>query len=55
MTTQEGKTNLAGWTQDRWDRTITAYQEQRTSALWGTSKNSRPSEAATDDTVKALE
>ena len=48
MTTHEGKTNLAGWTQERWDRAITAYQEQGTMAVWRKSENSRPSEAAID-------
>ena len=55
MTTHEGKTNLAGWTQERWNRTATSYQEQGTSALWGKSRNSRRSEAAIDDVVDALE
>ena len=28
MTTHEGKNKLAGWTQDRWDRAVSHYQEQ---------------------------
>ena len=28
MTTHEGKTNLAGWTQDRWDKASTAKQKE---------------------------
>ena len=35
MTTQVGKTNLAGWTQARWDRAAAARQAQRTSTLFG--------------------
>ena len=27
MTTHEGKTNLVGWTQDRWDKASTAYDK----------------------------
>ena len=35
MTTHVGKTNLAGWTQARWDRAAAAHQDRRTSALLG--------------------
>ena len=29
MTTHEGKTKLAGWTQDRWDRAVTANHKSK--------------------------
>ena len=51
MTTHEGKTNLAGWTKERWDRAVTAYQEQGTLTLWAISRNSPPFDAAIDDMV----
>ena len=54
-TTHDGKTILAGWTQERWDRAAAAYQEQGTITLWEKSKNSRLSEAHFDDMNDALE
>ena len=45
MTTHEGKTNLAGWTQERWDRAITAYQEQGTLTLRRKSRNAHRASA----------
>ena len=42
MTTHEGKTKLAGWTQERWDRAVAAHQGQGTLTLLGHIQPSSP-------------
>ena len=41
MTAHVGKTKLVGWTQERWDRSVAAYEEQGASVLWRKSENGR--------------
>ena len=55
MTTHEGKTNFAGWTQERWDRAVTARQAQRISTLSGESGRFRLSEPVFHGMVNAPE
>ena len=42
MSTHEGKTNLAGWTRERWDKATAAHKRQETSASWGEHENTCP-------------